>query len=273
VFERAWKSAAPAAKRAKIDTIELMQATCGGIAELTGTDEWGTWTVNCGRTVSKKNGPHQVAKDMRIAAPRASGTLAMTRGSANAILGATKYSLLHVTGKTRAVAAKFEALGEVVSQALAPTTVTQWNVEFEKIVDHCAGVPGVQGEYTKAWFSRSLLIGTMRRAGVKKLKLLNCTVGELADGCPDQCRHIMRFGKGHATAYGMLNDIGYDGPPELFSMYCCLFSDPSVASYLNAKPTGWAKGNIFKLRRARIVYEARWGQTPHPAVLLQSVAE
>jgi hypothetical protein len=249
----------------------LMQATCSGISELTGTDDWGTWTVNCGRTVSKKNGPHQVAKDMRIAAPKASGTLAMTRGCNE--MKSAKYSLLRVTSKTRAVAAKFEALGEVASKALAPTTVSEWNEEFEKIVDHCAGVPGVRGEYTKAWFSRSLLIGTMRRAGIQKLKLLNCSVGELANGCPDQSRHIVRFGNGHATAYGMLNDIGYDGPPELFSMYCCLFSDPLVANFLNARPDGWTRGNIFKLRRARSEYEARWGQTPHPAVLLQSLNE
>jgi hypothetical protein len=117
-----------------------------------------------------------------------------------------------------------------------------------------------------------VIIGAMRRQGIEKLKLLNCSVDDLAKGCPDQSHHIVRFGIGHATAYGMLNDMSYDGPPELFSMYCCLFSDPVVAKFLDAKPEAWAMGNILNLRRARKDYEARWGQTPHPAVLLQSLA-
>jgi hypothetical protein len=132
----------PTAKRAEMDTITLMQTTCKGISELTGTDDWGTWTANCGRIVSKKHGPHQVAKDMRIAAPRSRGTMAMTRGAANVAMG-SKYSMLRVTHKTRVAVAKFEALGEVASQALAPTTVTEWNEQFDKIVEKCAGVPGV----------------------------------------------------------------------------------------------------------------------------------
>jgi hypothetical protein len=265
-LERAWR----ALPKAKMDTITLMQNTCYGIAECTGSDEWATWTANCGRTVSKKHGPHQVAQDMRIAAPKSFGTLAMTRGSAKAT--GDKYSMLRVSNKTRVAVAKFEALGEIVSQTRAPTTVMGWNEQFASIVANCAGVPGVQGEYSKAWFARSVIVAAMRRRGIEKLKLLNCSVDDLAMGCPDQSKHIVRFGSGHSTAYGMLNEIAYDGPPELFSMYCCLFSDPMVAKVLDAKPVAWARGNMLNLRRARREYEAMWGQTPHPAVLLQSFA-
>lgn len=213
----------------------------------------------------------KVAKDMQIVAPSPFGKMTMTRGSAT-LPASSKYSMLRVTNKARVAVAKFEVLGECASQVRAPTTVKEWNEQYAIIAAQCSGVPGVQGDYSKAWFARSVIIGAMRRQGIEKLRLLNCSVNELALGCPDQSQHIVRFGSGHSTAYGMLNDIGYDGPPELFSMYCCLFSDPSVANVLDAKPEAWARGNILNLRRARKDYEARWGQTPHPAVLLQSFA-
>ena len=61
-----------------------------------------------------------------------------------------------------------------------------------------------------------------------KLRVSNESPDVLADASPDCRQHLQAFMHGHATAYAMLNYMGFDGPPELFSMYACLFADKTV---------------------------------------------
>ena len=85
-----------------------------------------------------------------------------------------------------------------------------------------------QGKYSSSWLARCILIKSMHANGISKLIAGDASPDVLGDASPDCKQHVKHFGKGHKTVYAMLNSIGYDGPPELFSMYCCLFSESTV---------------------------------------------
>ena len=252
------------AKRRKVDSAKIWQDTMQAISDqgLTDTDEWAKWTMNCGRSVAKKHGPQQLAKDSSIVRYACGKDLRILKLSK----GGLKFAF---TKPEPVIVAKFEELGVTIAKGRAPKTIKQWNHNFSLIADACEGVPGVRGQYTKFWLARSALIWLMRKKNIQKLSMSNETPDELAKGCPDQNKHILRFSKGHHTVYAMLNDLGYDGPPELFSMYCCLFADRGVMSALKGKPEAWIRQNLRALRDLRKQYKAKHVQNPYPVVLLR----
>ena len=65
----------------------------------------------------------------------------------------------------------------------------------------------------------------------------------------------------------MFKDLEYSGPPELFSMYACLFGDDLVMSI----PTDVLTQNEERLRLMRHTYMTSFGQSPHPTVLLSEL--
>ncbi len=61
--------------------------------------------------------------------------------------------------------------------------------------------------------------------------------------------------------------VRYDGPPELFTMYACLFADMAVQSM----STAWRIEHVVELRSRMLSYVKEFGFTPHPGVLVTMV--
>ena len=59
--------------------------------------------------------------------------------------------------------------------------------------------------------------------------------------------------------------LGYKGPLELWSMYACLFTDPSIRRL----STSWLRANMKRLAKKRKAYKTDKGQNPVPGLLVQ----
>ncbi len=80
-----------------------------------------------------------------------------------------------------------------------------------------------QAGYFEAWLIRTLLICKMRRNRVRRLALSDgVTVAQFQSMCPDQGMWV-RHAMSRAGVIAVLENLGYDGPPELWTMWACLF--------------------------------------------------
>jgi hypothetical protein len=61
--------------------------------------------------------------------------------------------------------------------------------------------------------------------------------------------------------------VRYDGPPELFTMYACLFADLAVQQM----STAWLVKHEVELRSRAQSYFKEFGFPPHPGVLVEMV--
>ncbi len=61
--------------------------------------------------------------------------------------------------------------------------------------------------------------------------------------------------------------VRYDGPPELFTMYACLFADMAVQSM----STAWLIEHEVEPRSRMLSYFKEFGFPPHPGVLVEMV--
>ena len=108
----------------------------------------------------------------------------------------------------------------------------------------------------------------MEHNGVKELSLGTATPKDFVNLWPDAGAHVLRLLGAHDTVYQAFSHLHYDGPPELLTMYCCLFSAPEVARTVTAKPASWLGDNRAALRKLRAEYERVHAQAPCPAALL-----
>ena len=66
----------------------------------------------------------------------------------------------------------------------------------------------------------------------------------------------------HLTkAQDLFKAVGYDGPPELFSMYCCTFLSGGQ------REQDADSLDVPTLIGAREAFAKRWGLPPHPMLL------
>jgi hypothetical protein len=61
--------------------------------------------------------------------------------------------------------------------------------------------------------------------------------------------------------------VRYLGPPELFTMYACLFADSSVQKV----STAWLVSHSVVLRAKCLSYTREHGFSPHPGVLIEMI--
>ena len=136
--------------------------------------------------------------------------------------------------------------GQALLQTKATTSVSQWSVAVCTLqqslkVNAVAGFTGPQS-YRALWVIRLWLIWQMRSAGVPCLQLAeDCTTKDFATLFPDQKRWILRLAGRTPirNISGVLKACGYVGPPELFSMFGCLFGDSDLVLALQRLPPDW----------------------------------
>jgi len=106
------------------------------------------------------------------------------------------------------------------------------------------------------------MIPWMRHSNIKRLKVTNTVkVQHFRSMFPDQGEWISCVTARCGIVVAM-KKLGYDGPPELFTMWACLFQDRSCH--------GRTLSNALSRKAARLLkaYLSEHGQVPHPAVLL-----
>ena len=88
---------------------------------------------------------------------------------------------------------------------------------------------------------------------------------ELEDMAPDQRQHIDKLRDDITSAIELFKLLGYDGPPELFSMYSCIF----LAKGSEKWDATWVSERVDRLIKFREMMVAQDGMEPHTLVLLQ----
>ena len=161
-----------------------------------------------------------------------------------------------------------------MAKVTAPRNLAEWQKECTKVVEVLAKLLKQKPTaYRVLWTARTWLKAKMAGAGVRRLSVRRIRLERLLQSWPDSKGHLGRLGEGQRYVQGLFDKLGYDGPAECFTMWCCLFNDQGVRKILRAKPESWLRSNLQTLRAAMAEYRATNGIWPHPAVLLQMVAE
>lgn len=95
-------------------------------------------------------------------------------------------------------------------------------------------------------------------------------VADMKQAFPDQKDWIMRVlmwlrrGGSNVTFKGLMDAVGYDGPPQLFTMYGCLFEDKVLKA---VKPEA-ISDNMDQIQQQRKVFRKQLAFDGHPAVIV-----
>jgi len=94
------------------------------------------------------------------------------------------------------------------------------------------------------------------------------TIQDMLNMFPDHGNHLQAIAHADESVSVVVRDIGYDGPIELLTMYCCMFAVKEVSAILDVRGESWLRDHRAALRRLRRRYAAKYNQQPHAAVLL-----
>ena len=157
-----------------------------------------------------------------------------------------------------------EASAEL-AKVTAPRNLAEWKKRFAKVVDVLAKLLKQKPTaYRVLWIARTWLKAKMAGAGVRRLSVCRARLKDLLQSWPDCKGHLGRLGEGQRYVQWGFDKLGYDGPAECFTMWCCLFNDKEVRQILRAKPESWLRDNLQTLRAATAEYRAANGIWPHP---------
>ena len=134
-------------------------------------------------------------------------------------------------------------------------------------------------DYSVPWILRSKVILILRQAGIKCLKTkATTTVQDLHKTFPDandwlrsmvRCEQRPSWSMNEFLATplkDLMRSLHYKHPPELLTMFFCLFGDSDVLSF----PLTWLQQHKMRLRTFRIEYKAKHGVEAHPFILLHA---
>ena len=160
------------------------------------------------------------------------------------------------------------AVGEVLLNAPAPAACSEW-LAIVKSTTALAKTRGlhifVKRPYLWPWLLRSALVLKARAAGTQRMLLdTGFTPVDLGRMAPDLKHWVIALSQGMATAQELFDSVDYDGPPELFSMFTCLFLCPEVLKHDPA----WVWERRWELVRLREKLANEWGVPPAAAALL-----
>lgn len=164
---------------------------------------------------------------------------------------------------------------QALLQAAAPTNTKQWSEQMARLEQAIKGPPKVTGfpsatSYRAKWFIRTWLLLLMRKNRVRRLRVsANMAVSEFASLFPDQRGWITALAGTCKTVTQLFKSLQYDGPPELFSLYACLFGDKQLVQQLQHLGDSWLLEHKKSMIDARLMYAQQHGINPHPAILLK----
>jgi len=138
------------------------------------------------------------------------------------------------------------------------------------------GIGCING-YSPAWIIRSHLLCTLRSQGISRLKVpRGFTVSEFSVLFPDAKKWVERYfdvlfkqkkAMTKVSLKAFLAAIGYKHPPELLTMYFCLFGDKTLLRV----PVSTLVDKVLKLRSVRIGLLRSTGVQPHPCTVAKTL--
>jgi hypothetical protein len=166
------------------------------------------------------------------------------------------------------------AAGQCLHKSSIPRSIGQYQNLVTSLRSELSNIhpPGLNsdGDYSIPWIIRSHVFAELRSRGISKLNLDDTSLGEIRNVFPDSKDWLGKFArkKGLASFAEICHELEFKHPPELLTMYCCLFSENTVMSIA---PASLAK-HIAALRRARRSATVATGVVPVPALLVKRVA-
>ena len=136
---------------------------------------------------------------------------------------------------------------------------------------------GIVNGYSPAWIIRSHVLCTLRSQGISRLKVpRGFTVSEFSVLFPDAKQWVERYFDvlfkkkkimTKVSFKAFLAAIGYKHPPELLTMYFCLFGDKTLLRV----PASTLIDKVLELRSVRIDFLRSTGVQPHPCTVAKSL--
>ena len=162
----------------------------------------------------------------------------------------------------------FRKEGSILSTLTPVHTCRQWGAAIARATSDMksAGLSKhVARAYLWPWLLRSQLYCVIRGAGIERLQDEDdLSVDELSKMNPDMKQNLKHLAEHVCKVSDLFTSVGYDGPPELFSMYCCIFLSDSVH---DPELVEQKKRYLIKTRSE---FATKWQIPMHPAVLLDT---
>ena len=240
----------------------LHASLVSSLERLSGQPLASAWTRNVGRKNTHHSGLVRYAHSaLRVLQPLKSKR-PRKQGEAPGVvhLGLRKrpFRIAHFSEARKKRLGSMASFGQELLRTKAPTTMQEWAAEVARLQAALSGrtkVPGFTGPrtYRSLWFIRCWLIWVMRRSGIPRLRLTpKDTVQVFARIFPDQRRWILRLA-GRRQENTPMQEVfklcNFKAPPELFSMYGCLFGDINLVVHLQRLPADWLSTNLDTLLR------------------------
>ena len=130
--------------------------------------------------------------------------------------------------------------------------------------------PGLSkaGNYTIPWVVRSHALAEMRAWGIERCENTDdMSVKDFSGMFPDVVHWVDKFSKqlgGVSTVEALFDGLSYTHPPEVFSMFCCVFGEAAAL----ATSVEFLTTHYQALRALRKTMSEVSGVLPVPAVLL-----
>ena len=104
------------------------------------------------------------------------------------------------------------------------------------------------------------MLGAMFAEGVSALRGCDVLAEDFAVTCPDQKKWLARFAciRGRLTLSHTLHSVGYDGRPEYFTMYACVYN-------MVRRSAQWLQRHAEELQEERRAFQQEHGFDCAPA--------
>ena len=126
-------------------------------------------------------------------------------------------------------------------------------------------------QYIVKWTCRGYLLSRVRGAGIKRVMADNTTLRTwMRYSGPDSKATFLAAVPRDNLSMDLrefVAMVNYEGPLELWGMYACLFTDPSIRTL----STTWLRDNMKPLAKRRKLYKDEHGQNPVPGFLVQQL--
>jgi hypothetical protein len=167
------------------------------------------------------------------------------------------------------------AAGQALYKTPIPRTLQQYKavaLNLKSLLSELSP-PGFSkgSSYMIPWIIRSHIFADLRVRGVSEIDLDDTLVTELDGVFPDSGGWLAELAKRHQTesVRGLCGLLGYKHPPELLTMFCCLFGDKDLLNYTPKE----LRKRMVSLKRRRVEYTKSIGVAPVPVLLVTEVMQ
>ena len=218
------------------------------------------WIDNVGRNTMYHGGLFPFAN-------RSLGILMPAQEAAASRLGALRlgqngrpFLLVKLTDTLKRNISTLISFGKALLACKPPRDAHDWANEINRLQGAVLSskVCGLQSgvAYRTMWVIRCWLIWRMRCCGLTSLRIPpGLTVAEFAHLFPDEKKWIFRVAgrrQHKLSVKALFSKVLYNGPPELFSMFCCLWGNADLRRQLQRLGSTWLAAHRATLRQATL---------------------